>query len=377
MTHLRWLDLADSCSLTGHWGQADLECPLAFPPHITYLALNGMQCEPGAAWRHIAALEDLQELHLVAGSEVAQDHPSWGLQQLSGSLPGLTKLVLTQPCFGCEGYTAQASLPQLMRLLYGPGHQAGPLVAAAVGGVPEDPAVAAAAAAAGGVAHGPLAAAAVGVGPPVAADGAAEAEQQEPAVAPLSAAFLEPPEAAMLPRIAGIPGWYAAGHLMVVPPGMSSFSSLKVLQLPYSGLQAWGLACGFPHHWRTLAACTALRQLEGLHASQLPPEGVKFPGVTRLEAAVAAGDVFPLLAAFPALREVKLDVVLNSGAAEQVRLAAGACGLCCSSQQHPPFHPCHINYVFLCHLIQFSHPMPLSTPCMHGMYRMAWAPALC
>jgi hypothetical protein len=127
--------------------------------------------------------------------------------------------------------------------------------------------------------------------------------------------------------ISGIPAGYASQFLMPPPPKLGAFSSLQVLQLPNSnpymapGHDGWWLVCSAPHHWRTLAACTALRELEGLHAAQLPPEGLKFPGVTRLVTAVAAGDVLLLLGAFPALEEVKLEVVLNDGAG-QVSLQA-------------------------------------------------------
>jgi hypothetical protein len=134
-----------------------------------------------------------------------------------------------------------------------------------------------------------------------------------------------PPVAPLLPAIDGIPAWYAATYLML-PPGLPSFSSLKVLQLPNMGSEPWGLLCGAPHHWEALAGCTALQRLEGLHASQPPPEGVKFPGVTRLEAAVGrAGDTLRVLGPFPALRQLKLDVVLSGSATAEVRLAP-VCG---------------------------------------------------
>jgi hypothetical protein len=125
--------------------------------------------------------------------------------------------------------------------------------------------------------------------------------------------------------IAGLPAGYAATYLMVPPPGLPSFSSLKVLQLPSHGMsETWGLVCSAPHHWEALGGCTALQQLEGLHASQPPPAGVKFPGVTRLEAAVAPGDVLGVLAAFPALKQLKLDAVFDEssvvgGAAAEAR----------------------------------------------------------
>jgi hypothetical protein len=124
--------------------------------------------------------------------------------------------------------------------------------------------------------------------------------------------------------IPGMPAGFAATYLMVPPPGMGSFTRLEVLQLPYHGEESWGLVCSAPHHWTALAGCTALQQLEGLHASQPPPEGVKFPGVTRLEAAVAPGDVLGVLVAFPALKQLKLDAVIAestvvAGAASKVR----------------------------------------------------------
>lgn len=119
-----------------------------------------------------------------------------------------------------------------------------------------------------------------------------------------------------------VPGFDRAAalyHMMLPPPNMQGFSSLEVLQLPGSIRSSWWMVCSEPDHWEALAGCRALRQLEGLHACRPPPAGVEFPGVTRLEVTVAPGDAVQVLAAFPALRQLKLTSVLL---ADQVRIAS-------------------------------------------------------
>jgi hypothetical protein len=68
--------------------QADL--PLVLPPHLTRLEMLVTDCEPGAFWRHIAACSQLVDLTVNLDiASVPEDHPSWMMCCLAGSLPHL------------------------------------------------------------------------------------------------------------------------------------------------------------------------------------------------------------------------------------------------------------------------------------------------
>jgi hypothetical protein len=202
-------------------------------------------------WRHIAACTALEELELTEVGEAASDHPSWAMHQLAGSLGRLRKLVVNLDGMHMNGNPVHR-LARLLRLLYLP-------------------------------------------------DEEAEAEELEAALQ-----LAVPPV-----PVAGLHTDWAPHHMMLPPPNMSGFSSLEVLQLPGGPRTGWWLICSAPHHWQALAGCCRLKELEGLHAAQLPPPGVKFPGVTRLDMAVAPGDTLQVLRAFPALRELGITSVVG------------------------------------------------------------------
>jgi hypothetical protein len=235
----------------------DYNCPLALPSNLTYLSVEWLECSQGSLWRHVAPCTALQELELQLAVDAAHSHPSWGLHELAGSLGRLRKLVIKHEGMKGQG-NALHCLADLLRLLYLPGEDAGP-------------------------------------------------EELDAALA-----LAVPP---ML--IPGSDMSEAPHHIMLPSPNMAQFSSLEVLQLPGKTHDSWWLICCAPHHWQALAGCRRLKQLEGLHASQPPPPGVKFPGVTRLAVTVAPGDVFQVLGAFPALVELSITSMFE-GDTEQV-----------------------------------------------------------
>jgi hypothetical protein len=119
----------------------------------------------------------------------------------------------------------------------------------------------------------------------------------------------------------GLGGTNSFNAVVVPPPNMGALSALQTLDFHHSH---YFRCCG-PHHWHALAGCQALQQLHGLEAWQVPPAGVKFPGVTRLKILVATplGDLVTVLGAFPALQQLRLSQQLTAPATQQV-------GCCCS-----------------------------------------------
>jgi hypothetical protein len=107
----------------------------------------------------------------------------------------------------------------------------------------------------------------------------------------------------------------AALHAIIPPPNLSALSSLQVLDV-----SGWWLVATSERYWRTLAGCSSLRSLHGLHASVPPPAGVTFPHLTFLEVTTSTspGDTLALLGAFPALEGVRLTVVPISSGADEV-----------------------------------------------------------
>jgi hypothetical protein len=95
----------------------------------------------------------------------------------------------------------------------------------------------------------------------------------------------------------------------VPPPNMGGLSALQTLRLA-----GWWLVVSSERYWRHLAGCSSLKSLSDLHAAVPPPAGVTFPGVTRLEvtASTSPGDTLALLAAFPTLQVLDLNVVLSA-----------------------------------------------------------------
>jgi hypothetical protein len=105
------------------------------------------------------------------------------------------------------------------------------------------------------------------------------------------------------------------GYMAVPPPNMGGLPALQQLRM-----RGWWLVVSSKRHWRHLAACSSLRHLSNLHTTVPPPAGVAFPGVTQLEVTTSTslGDTLTLLAAFPALKELKLDVVMQAVSANEV-----------------------------------------------------------
>jgi hypothetical protein len=258
LTSLRRLEMPFGRCLTDEadeeYGINDWNCPLALPPNLTSLHMWRMDCYAGALWRHIAACSALEELRLPVAGPSPITHPTWALKELAGSLGRLKRLTISwEPLRkGCP----TRRLGRLLGLLYMPEHLF-------------------------------------------------DMGDHQAAAAALRLAV-----AAGMPAT-GMDLSVSDQHAMPLPPNMARCSSLEVLELPGVLHSSWWLICAMPQHWVDLAGCTALRQLQGLHASQPPPAGVSFPCVTRLEVVVAPGDAVQVLAAFPALRELKITSVLQ------------------------------------------------------------------
>jgi hypothetical protein len=120
-----------------------------------------------------------------------------------------------------------------------------------------------------------------------------------------------------------------AACTVIPPPNLKGLSSLVHLKVA-----AWWLVVSTDRHWRTLAGCTALQSLSGLHTCEPPPAGVTFPGVTRLvvTTGTSPSDTLGVLGAFPALRKLQLVLVpqaedSSGGTSSNSAIMAGGTGM--------------------------------------------------
>jgi hypothetical protein len=230
--------------------------PCVLPPNLTRLELQ-LVCWVGAeGWsRHVAACRQLQELYLVTNEDDLHTHPTLVMQALSGQLSQLKKLYVDGDEVATEwGYE---QLEEVMALL-----------------------------------------APAGDGNGSDQDEAGHDDEEE--------------DLHDLPQLPlGEDQGYTEvdGYVAVPPPNMGGLPALQHLEF-----EEWWLVLSTQRHWRALAACRHLQTLPELHVSVPPPAGVTFPGVTRLEVTTSTspGDTLALLGAFPALKELELDVVLKA-----------------------------------------------------------------
>jgi hypothetical protein len=111
-------------------------------------------------------------------------------------------------------------------------------------------------------------------------------------------------------------GETAADNIVVVPP--PNMGALTALQTVEFG-DGYQFRCCGPHHWHALAGCSALQELHWVEAWQVPPAGVKFPGVTDLKLLVAPpGDTVSVLGAFPTLQTLRLELDLDRPLMQEV-----------------------------------------------------------
>lgn len=242
------------------------DLPLLLPPNLTQLKVIVPRTQRhGGFWRHIAACTGLVELEVLVDDCIREGHPSIMLQQLAGSLKGLRKLVLGGGADPGPRHAHVNYLPGVLGLL---------------------------------------------------ADTEAAQQQEEEQ----GWDWEEAPTTLLLGLGLGLffTDLCPFSNVVLPPPNMGGFTALEELCVERGTSSGWWLLCSAPHHWHALAACTALRRLEGLHAVQPPPAGVKFPGVTRLVAVTSThpGDIAGVLRAFPALKQ--LELVLTPPPADEV-----------------------------------------------------------
>jgi hypothetical protein len=241
--------------------------PCALPPNLTRLELQGGCTLGRQGWtQHVAGCKQLQELFVVItnGGDL-HTHPTLVMEALAGQLTQLRKLVVEGEDLECEW-----GRQQLVDVL---------------GQLQQD----------------------------AAAQQDADSDNEDGGNV---AGW-----AVQLPQLAvgEGQGWEVPeAYVAVPPPNMGDLSALQHLE--------W-LVLSTDAYWRDLAACRQLQTLPELHVSAPPPAGVTFPGVTRLEVTTSTsqGDTLVLLAAFPALKELKLDVVLKThrDPVEEVSLRSG------------------------------------------------------
>jgi hypothetical protein len=247
MENLAVLKIRAGFQLSEHTAQSDAELPQVLPPNLTRLEVSVPACQLGAFWRQVAACSLLVELEVYQEVE----------EPTAADHPSWMLCILAEHLHHLKKLVLQGRAWRQHPVNY----------------MPE-------------------------VLLALASTEAGQQQQQEH-----GCDWQQPP-------VLVFGGERDLCNVVVPPPNMGSFPALQDLQVPFTWLDGWWLLCSAPHHWRALAACTALQRLESLQASCPPPAGVKFAGITFLLTAVGTspGDTIALLGAFPALRELELKL---------------------------------------------------------------------
>jgi hypothetical protein len=245
--------ISNLVSLQLHSGDLKPPGPSALPPNLTRLVLDACCVGQDSRVQHVAGCRQLQELHVIAHDSHIYTHPTLVMQALAGQ---------------------QLQLRKLCARLQNPGTAWGP---GALRLVMEE----------------------------LKKDEAGSGDEDEDGEEGEEEEDWWP----QLP-LGADQGWPdPEGRVAVLPTDMGRLSSLQHLEF-----EGWWLVLSSDPCWRALGACHQLVSLPELHVSSPPPAGVTFPGVTRLEVTTSTspGNTLDLLAAFPALKELKLDVVMQA-----------------------------------------------------------------